>query len=513
MDGPSFNDEFGDVYGNLYALTGDGYSYAELKRQADLVRNDLLQVRNVAKVDFFGEQKQRIYIELSNAKLATLGIDTATLLNALQSQNAVIGSGYFDSTSEHIRIAVSGRYDQLDELRDTRIRANGREFRLSDVAQVSHGYEDPPTQRIRYMGRESLLVGVSMRNGGDIIQLGHDLDGAIQRISQQLPLGLELHEVSSQPRSVTRSVNEFVQSLMEAVIIVLGVSLLSLGLRTGIVVAITIPVVLAITFWFMRLFDVGLHKISLGALILALGLLVDDAIIAVEMMASKMEQGMERTKAAAFAFNSTAMPMLSGTLVTAAGFLPIATAASSTGEYTRSIFQVVVIALLVSWVAAVIFVPYLGYKLLPDFQQANHKTSWFSRMFNRSGTNKGVGNGLGADQAEPVNHDIYQSAFYQFFRRIVTYCVYYRWRVIAITLTLFMAALFGFKFVQQQFFPDSTRPELLVDLRLAEGASFKANDDQVKKLEKWLKSQEGIENYVAYIGSGSPRFYLPLISS
>lgn len=504
VEGPTFNDEFGDVYGNLYALTGDGYDYAELKRQADAVRAELLRVPNVAKVDFFGEQKQRIYIDLSNAKLATLGIDTATLLHTLQAQNLVTGSGNFDSSEERIRIAVTGRYDRLEQLRDVRLRANNNEFRLGDVANISRGFEEPPQDKVRYKGKETLLIGVAMREGGDIIKLGRDLDATVAATQAQLPVGLELHSVSSQPKAVQRSVNEFVQSLAEALVIVLAVSLLSLGLRTGIVVAVTIPVVLAITFWMMHLFDVGLHKISLGALILALGLLVDDAIIAVEMMAAKMELGWDRTRAASFAYSSTAMPMLSGTLVTAAGFLPIATAASSTGEYTRSIFQVVVIALLVSWIAAVVFVPYLGYRLLPDFTKDHGQTSGIKRLLGRLLKQKGQ------PPAAAVHHDLYQTPFYRHFRALVAACVTHRWLVIIFTVAIFALSLFGFKFVQQQFFPDSTRPELIVDLRLAEGVSYAATEREVKKLEAWLDEQAGIDNYVAYVGNGSPRFYLPL---
>ncbi|WP_026602745.1 efflux RND transporter permease subunit [Methylomonas sp. 11b] len=504
VEGPTFNDEFGDVYGNLYALTGDGYDYAELKRHSETLRAELLRVNDVAKVDFFGEQKQRIYVELSNAKLATIGIDIATLLRTLQAQNLVTGSGSFDSENEHIRIAVTGRYDRLEELRDVRFRANNNEFRLGDVAKVSRGFEDPPKDRVRYKGHDALLIGVAMRAGGDIIKLGRDLDQAVITTQAQLPVGLELHTVSSQPKAVQRSVNEFAKSLTEAVVIVLGVSLLSLGLRTGIVVAITIPVVLAVTFWLMYLFGVGLHKISLGALILALGLLVDDAIIAVEMMASKMEQGWDRTRAAAFAYTSTAMPMLSGTLVTAAGFLPIATAASSTGEYTRSIFQVVVIALLVSWFAAVVFVPYLGHRLLPDLSKGQEQESSWARIWAKLRKKP---------QSEPSNnhaHDLYQTPFYLRFRKLVAACVIHRWLVIFLTIGMFFAAIFGFKFVQQQFFPDSTRPELIVDLRLAEGVSYAATEADVKKLEAWLDKQSGIDNYVAYVGNGSPRFYLPL---
>ena len=504
VEGPAFNDEFGDVYGNLYALTGDGYDYAELKRQAEVVRAALLQVKDVAKVDFFGEQKQRIYIDLSNAKLATLGIDTETLLRTLQLQNLVTSSGNFDSDQERVRIAISGRYDQLQELRDTRLRANDREFRLGDVAGISRGYEDPANNKVRYKGREAMLIGVSMQEGGDVIKLGSHLDSTIQRVQAQLPVGLDLYTVSSQPKAVQHSINEFVRSLSEAVIIVLVVSLLSLGLRTGIVVAITIPVVLAITFWLMYLFGVGLHKISLGALILALGLLVDDAIIAVEMMASKMEQGWERTRAAAFTYTSTAMPMLSGTLVTAAGFLPIATANSTTGEYTRSIFQVVVIALLVSWLAAVIFVPYLGYRLLPDFKDKKQQSSriivWLKKWLPQAKT----------INREHRQHESYQTPFYRYFRQLVRICVSRRWWVIGFTLCLFIGSIAGFSLVQQQFFPDSTRPELIVDLRLAEGGSYAASETEVKKLEAWLDQQTGIENYVAYVGTGSPRFYLPL---
>ena len=484
MESLTFNDEFGDVYGNLYALTGDGFNYAELKRQADNIRAELLRVPDVEKVDFFGEQKQRIYIELSNAKLATLGIDIPTLIGTLQRQNNVVNSGAFDGSQERIRIAVTGRYDALESVRETRFRAGQHDFRLGDIAAVYYGYEDPPGQRVRYKGQEALLIGVSMRHGGDIIELGKSLNRTLVKIKQALPVGLAMNSVTEQPRIVASSVNDFVHSLAEALVIVLGVSLLSLGWRTGIVVAITIPVVLAVTFLLMNLFHVGLHKISLGALILALGLLVDDAIIAVEMMSSKMEQGWERVKAASFAFNSTAMPMLSGTLVTVAGFLPIATAESSTGEYTRSIFQVSAIALIASWFAAVIFVPYLGYHLLPNYQKHSH-----------------------SDEHE---NDIYDSAFYRKFRTLVTACVRHRWLVIALTLVLFVASIIGFGKVQQQFFPDSTRSELIIDLRLAEGVSDAATDIEVKKLEKWLSVQSGIENYVSYIGSGSPRFYLPL---
>ncbi|WP_020167291.1 MULTISPECIES: efflux RND transporter permease subunit [Methylotenera] len=502
----TFNDEFSDVYGSMYALTGDGFDNFGLKKQAEIIRAELLKTKDVAKVDFFGEQKQRIYIEFSNAKLSTLGISTTTLINILQTQNAVVKSGTFDSSKERIRIEVSGRYSTLEDLRELRLRANNQDFKLGDVARIYRGYENPPKDAVRYNGQETLLLGVSMREGGDVIALGHALDEKITHIQQNLPVGLSFETVSSQPKIVAHSVNDFVMSLVEALVIVLGVSLISLGLRTGIVVAITIPVVLSATFLVMNLFDIGLHKISLGALILALGLLVDDAIIAVEMMSSKMEQGMERAKAAAFAYTSTAMPMLTGTLVTVAGFLPIATAASSTGEYTRSIFQVSAIALIISWIAAVIFVPYLGYHLLPDYAQKpkpSKLTTWFKAKFNW------------ADKPDDNHHhDIYNTAFYSAFRRLVTACVRYRKTVIVITLLLFALSIVGFGKVQQQFFPDSTRLELMVDLRMTEGASYQATNVEVKKLETWLRAwnakNKGIDNFVAYIGTGSPRYYLPL---
>ncbi|MEQ1635193.1 MAG: efflux RND transporter permease subunit [Methylococcales bacterium] len=511
LESLTFNDEFSDVYGSMYALTGDGFDYALLKKQAELIRTELLQVKDVAKVEFFGEQNQRLFIELSNAKLVGIGINTTELIRILQAQNTIVRGGTFDSADERIRIAVSGRYNTLEDLRELRLRANNQDFRLGDVARVYRGYEDPPHDRVRFQGKDTLLLGVSMKDGGDVIALGHALDARIAHIQQQLTVGLTLNTVTSQPKIVTNSVNDFVKSLIEALIIVLSVSLISLGWRSGIVVAITIPVVLASTFLVMHQLNIGLHKISLGALILALGLLVDDAIIAVEMMSSKMEQGWDRTKAASFAYTSTAMPMLTGTLVTVAGFLPIATAASSTGEYTRSIFQVSAIALSISWFAAVIFVPYLGYHLLPDYAHAPQPSKLMLWLKGKLGwINKTT------PETNELNHhhDIYNTRFYQTFRAVVTACVRYRKTVIAITLALFVLAIFGFGKVQQQFFPDSTRLELIVDLRMTEGASYAATNTQAKKLEQWLhqwsKQHYGIENFVAYIGSGAPRFYLPL---
>lgn len=509
--GPSFNDEFGDTYGNVFALVGD-VPYAELKRYAEAVRAELLRVPDVAKVSFFGEQAQKVYLELSNTKLATFGLTLDDVVGALGRQNMEAASGFFDTPTERIYLRPDGQFSDLDAIRNAPVRAAARSFRLGDVAEVRRGYVDPPRDTMRFMGRDALGIGVSMRGGGDIIALGGHLDDAVARIQSQLPVGLALERVADQPRAVQRSVNEFVRTLAEAVVIVLAVSLLSLGLRTGFVVAVTIPVVLAITFLFMHLLGIGLHKISLGALVLALGLLVDDAIIAVEMMATKMEEGWDRVRAAGFAFTSTAMPMLSGTLVTAAGFLPIATAASSTGEYTRSIFQVTVIALLVSWGAAVLFVPYLGFHLLPDLARSSSRPGAGKRLLVRLFPRfaERLGRPVAEGEAGNGENELYQTAFYRRFRAVVDGCVAHRWGVILITLILFAASLFAFTRVPQQFFPDSTRPELLVDLRLAEGSSFAATEAAVKRLESRLAQEPGIENFVAYVGAGSPRFYLPL---
>jgi len=502
----TFNDEFSDVYGSMYALTGDGFDYAALKKQAELIRTELLKIPDVAKVEFFGEQEQRVFIELSNAKSISLGLSANALMGLLQAQNAVVPSGTFESTDERIRIAVSGRYNTLEDLNQLRLRANNQDFRLGDVAHIYRGYEDPPRSRIRYQGKDSLLLGISMKDGGDIISLGHELDTVMAKIQPDLTVGLALNPVTLQPKIVAHSVNDFVKSLIEALVIVLSVSLLSLGWRSGMVVAITIPVVLASTFLVMYLYGIGLHKISLGALILALGLLVDDAIIAVEMMSSKMEQGWSRIKAASFAYRSTAMPMLTGTLVTVAGFLPIATASSATGEYTRSIFQVSAIALIISWFAAVILVPFLGYHLLPNYTESpvpSKMSLWLRAKLK-----------LSVNTDSTHHHDIYNTPFYQRLRALITRCVRYRKTVLVITLMIFVIAIIGFGKVQQQFFPDSTRLELVVDLRMTEGSSYEATNAQVKKLELWLQNwsqqHEGVDNFVAYIGTGAPRFYLPL---
>ncbi|ATP43600.1 multidrug transporter AcrB [Pseudomonas putida] len=488
VQGPFFNDEFGTTFGNIYALTGAGFDYAVLKDYADRIQVQLQRVKDVGKVELVGLQDEKIWIELSNLKLATLGVPLEAVQQALQAQNAVSTAGFFETPSERLQLRVSGRFDSVEQIRQFPIRVGDRTFRIGDVAEVHRGFNDPPAPRMRFMGEDAIGLAVSMKDGGDILVLGKALEAEFERLASNLPAGMELRKVSDQPAAVKAGVGEFVQVLAEALIIVLLVSFFSLGLRTGLVVALAIPLVLAMTFAAMHYFGIGLHKISLGALVLALGLLVDDAIIAVEMMAIKMEQGYDRLKAASYAWSSTAFPMLTGTLITAAGFLPIATAASSTGEYTRSIFQVVTIALLTSWVAAVVFVPYLGERLLPDLAKLHAARH-------------------GSDGHAP---DPYATPFYQRVRRVVEWCVRRRKTVILLTLAAFVGSILLFRFVPQQFFPASGRPELMVDLKLAEGASLANTAERVKQLEALLKQQDGIDNYVAYVGTGSPRFYLPL---
>lgn len=509
VQGPFFNDEFGDTFGNIYVLTGKDFDYALLKEYADRLQLQLQRVKDVGKVELIGLQDQKIWIEISNTKAVQLGIPVSAIQEALQKQNSMASAGFFETGTDRIQIRVSGQLQSVDDIKKMPLLVGDKTIQLGDVADVYRGFSQPAQPRMRFMGDNGIGIGiaVSMRKGGDIIALGKNLETEFAQLQKTLPLGMKLQKVSDQPVAVQRSIHEFVKVLAEAVIIVLLVSFFSLGFRTGLVVAFSIPLVLAMTFAGMNLFDVGLHKISLGALILALGLLVDDAIIAVEMMAIKMEQGYSRIKAAGFAWKTTAFPMLTGTLITAAGFLPIATAQSSTGEYTRSIFQVVTIALLVSWVAAVLFVPYLGEKLLPDFTKTGHQAPWYVRLWARI-TKKPQPQTVAISQDH--HYDPYQSSFYLRFRKMVEFCVTYRKTVIATTVGIFVLSVLMFKMVPQQFFPPSNRAEILVDLKLEEGASLTATEQAVKKVEQFLSKQKGIDNYVAYVGTGSPRFYLPL---
>ena len=496
IQGPFFNDEFGDVYGVIYALRGEGFGYAELKDFADDTRQRLLRVKDVAKVEQFGVQPEKIWIEVSQKRLAQLGLDQAGVLQQLGSQNAVESAGTIQTPQDMVQVRVAGQFTSVEQLRAMPIRApqSQAQLRLGDIAEVHRGYVDPPDVKVRFQGQEVIALGISMTKGGDIIALGKALRAAVADIQQRLPAGVELAQVQDQPAAVAASVNDFVKVLIEAVVIVLAVSFVSLGLhkggrfgwyvdwRPGLVVAITIPLVLAVTFLAMHYFGIGLHKVSLGSLIIALGLMVDDAIIAVEMMVRKMEEGYDKMRAATFAYDITAMPMLTGTLITAAGFLPIGIAKSVTGEYTFAIFAVTVIALVLSWIVSVYFVPYLGTLLLR----------------------------VKPHDPDAPPHEVFDTPFYARFRRTVDWCVRRRWTTLAITLAIFALGLVGMGRVQQQFFPDSSRPEVMVELWYPEGTSFAANEEVTLRVEQRLLQQAGVKNVATWVGSGTPRFYLPL---
>jgi multidrug efflux pump subunit AcrB len=488
--GPFFNDEFGDTYGSIFALSGDGFTYAEMRDYADFVRQQLLAVPLVSKVEQFGVQQEKINILFSQQKFAQLGVPFEQIVNQIATQNGIESAGVLVTPLENLQVRVTGGLKTIKQLEDLSLRAGNTTFRLGDFATVQRAYEDPPHDKMRFNGKDVIGLGVSMEKGGNIIELGKGLEKTVDRIRSQLPVGIELQRVSNQPAAVTASVGEFMHSLIEAIVIVLGVSFVALGLhskpklrldvRPGLVVALTIPLVLAITFLFMRVFDISLHKISLGALIIALGLLVDDAIIAVEMMVRKMEEGMSRLDAATFAYTSTAFPMLTGTLITAAGFLPIGLAKSAAGEYTFAMFSVNAIALIVSWVVAVTFTPYIGFILL-----------------------RVQPHGSG-------HHDVFDTPMYQRFRRLVDRCVEWRKTTIALSLAVFFLGVFGFKFIEKQFFPDSSRPELMVEMWTPEGTSFAVNEGLAKKFEAFARAQPETDSVTSYIGTGSPRFYLPL---
>ncbi|WP_283151224.1 efflux RND transporter permease subunit [Silvimonas soli] len=491
VQGPYFDDEFGDVYTNLYALQGDGFSFAQMHDYAERLRVELLRVPGVNKVDFIADQEQRIYVEIANAQLAKLGLTPQQIADAVNAQNTVAAAGVFTTADDRVFVRPSGQFQSVEQLADTLIRVNGRVIRLGDIAKIKRGYTDPPTEYMRVNNQNALGMGITMAPTADVIALGKALDAKTKRLQELLPAGLKLVEVSSMPHAVSHSIDDFVEAVAEAIGIVLVVSLISLGLRTGMVVVISIPLVLAATVLFMHLFGIGLHKVSLGTLILALGLLVDDAIIAVEMMAVKLEQGYDRMRAAAFAYTSTAFPMLTGTLVTVAGFLPIALAESATGEYTRSIFEVSAIALLLSWLAAVVVIPLFGYRILSEHPNR--------RAF-----------GHHDDANQAAHHDIYDTRFYKRLRGWIGWCVDRRGLVLLITLALFVAAMAAFTLVPQQFFPSSDRTELLVDLSLPDGASFAATLRETQRFEATLAKRPEIDHFVDFVGSGAPRFYLPL---
>jgi multidrug efflux pump len=531
--GPFFNDDFGDVFGVIYALESDGFSPAEVKRFADDVRQQLLRVPDVNKVSLFGAQDERIYVEVSQKRLAQLGLDMQQVLGQLSQQNAVEGAGAVQTPTDVVQVRVGGQFTTIDQLRNMPIRGtSGATLRLDDIADVKRGYVDPASVRVRHQGKEVIALGVSMIQGGDIIAMGKALKATADEVNRSLPAGLQLVQVQDQPRAVSSSVNEFVGVLIEAILIVLVVSFVSLGLhkrpgnqplwkryyvdmRPGLIVGVTIPLVLALTFIGMYYWGIGLHKISLGSLIIALGLLVDDAIIAVEMMVRKMEEGYDKIRAATFAYEITAMPMLTGTLITAAGFLPIGIAKSTTGEYTFAIFAVTVLALVISWFVSVYFVPFLGTVLLkpPAHQRTEAPLvgGTFPSIESTTEFDKTVRVTVVAHgEKAPQPHESFDGAFYNTFRRLVNWCVQYRWITIALTLAIFVLGIFGMGKVQQQFFPDSSRPEILMELWYAEGTSFAANEAATLEIEKRLLQESGVVTVSTWVGSGVPRFYLPM---
>lgn len=479
--GPFFNDEFGTTFGNIYALTADGFDYAQMKAFAETARDEFLRVPNVDQVNLVGTQDQRIYIEYSNAKLSTLGINPDQIVSTLKAVNGVDPAGVIQTRDEQIQLNVSGDFDSVQGIRNIGIYANGHMFRLGDVATVKRGYVDPPQLKMFFNGQPAVGLAISMRTGGDVLRLGKDLNAAAVHLESNFPVGVKLNTVSDQPKVVKGAVGEFSDSLYEAVGIVLLVCFLSLGMRTGFVVALCIPFVLAVVFLVMYLLGIDLQRISLGALIIALGLLVDDAIISVEMMVLKLEEGWDHVRAATFAYTATAFPMLTGTLITVAGFLPVAISKSGSAEYTRSLFEVVGIALIVSWFVAVLVTPYLGFKLLPDFKP-------------KAGENV----------------EVYQRPFYRWFRKRVSWCLDHRMPVIGLTVILFVLSLGLFELIPQQFFPSSDRPELIVDLWMPQAASFDDIQKQAATMQKDLKSDPDVVSVTSYVGGGSPRFYLPL---
>ncbi|RTL24593.1 MAG: efflux RND transporter permease subunit [Burkholderiales bacterium] len=478
--GPFFNDEYSDVYSVLYAISAPDLSMAELLTVTEGIKREFQRVPGTEKVDVLGKQAERVYVEVSTRRLAALGLPPTAVFDALARQNLLAPAGSRDTPHDRVQVRVDGAFKTADDVARTTLEVGGQLLKLSDVATVRSGYEDPPSFTIRHNGVPVLALGITMQKNGNVLALGDALQAKLAEVRRQLPAGVSIEQYADQPRVVSESVWEFERSFLEALAIVLAVSFVALGWRTGIVVAASVPLVLGLVAAVMYALGWNLDRISLGALIIALGLLVDDAIIAVEMMVVKLEEGWDRLRAATHAYTSTAFPMLSGTLITAAGFMPVGFAKSIAGEYAGGIFWVVGTALVLSWVVAVIFTPYLGVKLLP----------------------KTLGTG--------AHHDPYDRPVYRRLRRWVDAAVRHRGWVLAGTLAAFLVAGAGMLKVQQQFFPTASRPELLVELRLREGASFAATETQVRQLEAWLAKDKDVQHYTAYTGAGSPRFYLSI---
>ena len=479
--GPYYNDRFDDVYGSIYAVTGADYSYEELRQMAENARRRILTVPSVQKVILLGEQPERIYVEIALDKLAQLGIPPTAIMDALRGQDTMTSGGSIETETDTVQLRASGVFESLEDIRALPIAANGNVFRLGDIATVERRTATPPEPMMFYNGAPAIGIAVSMEDGGNILKLGSDLKDLAAEIRSDLPLGAELHEVSNQPAVVQYSIHDFVETLILAIIIVLAVSFLSLGFRTGLVVAGCIPLVLAGTFVGMYILGIDLHKVSLGALIIALGLLVDDAIIAVEMMSVQLERGMGRFDAACYAFTQTAKPMLTGTLITCAGFIPVAFSKGMASEFCRTLFPVIGIALVLSWIVSVMVAPLFGYYLIR------------------------------VKKADEGTHDPYASPFYRLFRRVLTLFLAHRAAVLVGTVLLFAASLAAFPHIKQTFFPPSLRPELLVELTLPQGASITATEREAERLSALLAAHsDKFESYAYYVGQSTPRFVLPV---
>jgi len=481
--GPIFNDEFGDVSALLYAVKGDGIGHAELSDQAELIKRSLLKVPMVKKVDIYGKQAKKVYVEFSHQRLAALGITPIMIAESLHNQNSVVPAGSIDTQGDRVLVRVSGQFASEEDIRNVPVTVGGRTIKLGDFTTITRGFEDPPSYTVRHNGQQVLMLGIVMTDDGNVVDLGKAIEKEVAKIQGELPYGVELERVADQPTTVSESIWEFERSLMEALAIVLIVCLVSLGWRTGIVVGLAVPIVLGAVAIVMLAMGWNLERISLGSLIIALGLLVDDGIIAVETMVVKMEQGWDRIKAAAFSYESTAMPRLTGALITVAAFMPIGFAKSSTGEYAGGIFWIVGTAVLFSWVVSGLLTPYLAVKMLPDFAKHGH---------------------------DGAHADPYGTPFYRKLRGAIDFALERRWWVIGATAAALALSIPAMKLVPQQFFPSSTRPELIVELRLKEGASFAATTEQVKKMEAVLAKDDDVKFFTAYTGAGSPRFYLSL---
>ena len=477
IQGPGFDDEFGDVYGTIFAFTGDGFTMRQLRDYVEQVRTGIRDVPNRGKVTTIGEQEETFYLDFSTRKLAALGLDQEHILESLQQQNAVTPAGVIEAGPERMSVRTSGQFHSVEDLAAVNLRVNDRFYRLADIADISRGYVDPAAPMFHYNGKPAIGLAIAMIDGGNIQEFGKELQQRIDDLTAQLPVGVGVHMVSDQAQVVEVAVSGFTSALFEAVVIVLAVSFISLGLRAGLVVAISIPLVLALVFVFMEFTGIAMQRVSLGALIIALGLLVDDAMITVEMMITRLELGETKEQAATFAYHSTAFPMLTGTLVTVAGFVPIGLNNSSAGEYTFTLFAVIAVAMLVSWVVAVLFAPVLGVHILSAKVKPKSETPGrLAQVFNSG----------------------------------LLWCMRNRWWTIGATVLMFVMAVFGMGLVQNQFFPASDRPEILVDLNLPQNASIQETLKVTQRFEESLKGDPDIVRWSSYIGEGAIRFYLPL---